>query len=105
MYITIKSLWKRHKNKSLITSMTGHDWKTVAKRIKEIEEGKEYPARKPHPRILDYHKEQILEWLEEDISGVRIHEKLTEEGVKAGYSTVKDYISQIKKREKIFVRL
>jgi len=38
MYITIKSLWKRHKNKSLITRMTGHDWKTVAKIIKEIEE-------------------------------------------------------------------
>ena len=33
--------------------MTGHDWKTVAKRIKEIEEGKEYIARKPHPRMLD----------------------------------------------------
>jgi len=105
MYITIKSLWKRHKNKSLIAKMTGHDWKTVAKRIKEIEEGKEYLARKPHPRMLNPYQEQIIEWLEEDISGVRIHEKLTEEGVKAGYSTVKDYISQIKKREKIFIRI
>jgi hypothetical protein len=37
MYITIKSLWEKHKNKSLIAKMTGHDWKTVAKRIKEIE--------------------------------------------------------------------
>ena len=51
MYITIKSLWKRHKNKSLITRMTGHDWKTVAKRIKEIEERKEYLARKPHLKV------------------------------------------------------
>ena len=34
MYITIKSLWERHKNKSLIAKMTGHDWKTVAKKIK-----------------------------------------------------------------------
>jgi len=42
MYITIKSLWERHKNKSIIAKLTGHDWKTVAKRIKEIEEGKEY---------------------------------------------------------------
>ena len=46
--------------RSLIAKMTGHDWKTVAKRIKEIEAGKEYLAKKPHPRILDYHKEQIL---------------------------------------------
>jgi phosphoribosyl-ATP pyrophosphohydrolase len=37
MYITIKSLWERPKNKSLIAKMTGHDWKTVAKKIKEIE--------------------------------------------------------------------
>jgi len=48
MYITIKSLWERHKNKSLIARLTGHDWKTVAKKIKEIEEGKEYLAKKPH---------------------------------------------------------
>ena len=60
MYITIKSLWGKHKNKSLIARMTGHDWKTVAKRIKEIEEGKEYPTKNPHPRILDSHKEQIM---------------------------------------------
>ena len=38
MYITIKSLWERHKNKSLIARLTGHDQKTVAKRIKEITE-------------------------------------------------------------------
>ena len=29
MYITIKSLWEIHKNKSLIARLTGHDWKTV----------------------------------------------------------------------------
>jgi len=105
MYITIKSLWERHKNKSMIAKLTGHDWKTVAKRIKEIEEGKEYIAQKPHPRILDYHKEQIMEWLEENLSGVRIHEKMQEEGVKVGYSTVKDYICKIKKRDNIFIRM
>jgi len=105
MYITIKSLWERHKNKSMIARLTGHDWKTVAKRIKEIEEGKEYIAQKPHPRVLDDHKEQILEWLEENLSGVRIHEKMQEEGVKVGYSTVKDYICQIKKRDNVFIRM
>ena len=105
MYITIKSLWERYKNKSLIARLTGHDWKTVSQKIKEIEAGKEYPKKKPHPRILDSYKEQILEWLEENLSGVRIHEKMQEEGVKIGYSTVKDYICQIKKRENIFIRM
>jgi len=38
MYTTIKMLRKKHKNKSLIARLTGHDWKTVAKRIKEIEQ-------------------------------------------------------------------
>ena len=76
MYITIKSLWERHKNKSLIARITGHDWKTVAKRIKEIEEGKKYPKKKPHPRILDSYQEQIMKWLEDNLSGVRIHEKM-----------------------------
>jgi len=105
MYITIKSLWERHKNKSLIARLTGHDWKTVAKKIKEIEAGKEYPKKKPHPRILDSHKEQIMKWLEEDLSGIRIHEKMQEEGIKVGYSTVKNYICKIKKRDKIFIRM
>ena len=76
MYITIKLLCERHMNKSMIARLTGHDWKIVAKRIKEIEEGKEYIAKKPHPRILDYHKEQIMAWLEENLSGIRIHEKI-----------------------------
>lgn len=48
MYITIKSLWERYKNKSIIAKLTGHDWKTVVKRIKEIEEEKEYIAQKPN---------------------------------------------------------
>ena len=52
MYITIKSLWKRHKNKSMIARLTGHDWKTVIKRIKKIEEGKEYLAKKPPPQDI-----------------------------------------------------
>jgi transposase len=92
MYTTIQTLWKKHKNKSLIAKLTGHDWKTVAKRIKEIEQEKEYQPKKPHPRILDPYHEQILKWIEEDLSGVRIHEKIQQKGVKVGYTTVKDYL-------------
>jgi len=46
MYTTIETLWKRHKNKSKIARLTGHDWKTVAKMIKAIEDGEEYPKKK-----------------------------------------------------------
>ncbi|MEA1939717.1 MAG: IS21 family transposase [Candidatus Caldatribacteriota bacterium] len=105
MYITIKSLWEKHKNKSLIARLTGHDWKTVSQKIKEIETGKEYPKKKLHPRILDSYQEQIVKWLEDNLSGVRIHEKMQENGIKVGYSTVKDYICKIKRRDNIFIRM
>ena len=77
----------------------------MAKRIKEIEEEKEYQPKKPHPRILDPYHEQILKWIEEDLSGVRIHEKIQQKGVKVGYTTVKDYLSLIKKKDKVFIRI
>ena len=105
MYTTIKTLWEKHKNKSKIARLTGHDWKTVAKAIKTIEQNKEYPSKKPHPRVLDPYKEQIIKWIEEGLTGVRMHEELQGIGVKAGYSTVKNYLADIKKRENIFVRI
>ncbi len=105
MYTTIKTLWERYKNKSMISRMTGHDWKTVSKAIKEIENGRERPEKKPHPRILDIYRENILEWLENGLSGVRIFEKLKSKGMPVGYSTVKNYLSDIRKREDIFVRI
>jgi len=46
-----------------------------------------------------------MKWLEDNLSGVRIHEKINEEGVRVGYSTVKDYIRQVKRRENIFIRM
>ncbi len=105
MVTTIKTLWGRCKNKAQIAKQTGHDWKTVAKAVKLIESGQEYPMQKPHPRILDVHKETIVQFVEEGLSGVRINEELKALGVKAGYSTLKDYISKIKKNEQIFIRI
>jgi hypothetical protein len=35
MQITIKSLWEKHKNKSLMVKLTVHDWKTISKKTKE----------------------------------------------------------------------
>lgn len=105
MYTTIKTLWEKNQNKSQISRLTGHDWKTVSKVIKDIESGIEYPAKKPHPRKLDPYQEKILKWIEEDLTGVRIYEKLTESGVKVGYSTVKNYIQNIKKNKNVFVRI
>lgn len=105
MYTTIKTLWGRYKNKTKIVQMTGHDWKTVAKVIKKIEAGKEYPEKKSHPKKLDGYKEKIINWIGEELSGLRIYEELKRLGVEVGYSTVKLYIADIKKRENIFIRI
>lgn len=45
-YITIKTLQERCENKNEIARLTGHDWKTIAKMIRAIEEGEEIPIDK-----------------------------------------------------------
>ena len=46
MFTTIKTLWGKNKNKSVIADLTGHDWKTVSKVVKLIESGVDYPEKK-----------------------------------------------------------
>lgn len=103
MNITIETLWKLGRNKTEISQSTGHDWKTVSKTIKCLEKG-QYPKKKPHPRQLDNYKSEILEYLEKDLTGKRIYEELCSRGIKTSYSTVKDYIATIKKRENVCIR-
>ncbi len=105
MYITVKTLMEKGYNKSQISKATKHDWKTISKIAEEIKSGKEYPEKKAHPRKLDSRKEKINELLEQGLSGVRIHEKLKDENINVGYSTLKDYLARIRKRENIFIRI
>lgn len=104
MYITIKTLWKQGYNKSEIQRITKHDWKTVNKIIKQIQNGQEFPIKKSHPKKLDDFKLQIIQWLESDLSGVRIHEKLQEIDFKICYSSVKNYINTLKVNNNICIR-
>jgi len=105
MYTTIKTLWEKTNNKSEIARVTGHDWKTVAKVIKDIEKGFRVPKKKPKKAITDNYGETILKLIERGLSALRIHEELTREGFKGSYSTVKKYVSKIRKREEIFIRI
>ncbi len=92
-------------NKSEISRATKHDWKTISKVITKLESGQSWPDKKPHPCLLDPHKEIILELIEKGLSAVRIHEKLAALGIPGAYPTVKRYVGNIKKRENIFVRI
>lgn len=103
MHITIESLWKLGHNKTDISRITKHDWKTVAKVIKSLESGS-YPVKKLHPSQLDQYKPKIIELIEQDLTAVRIHEELCLLGSNVSYSLVKKYIANIKKREDICIR-
>ena len=105
MYTTIKTLWERTKNKTEIARLTGHDWKTVAKVIKNIEAGIEIHGYKPRSSLIDSYREKVLKLLEKDLNGVRIHEELTRDGFKGSYPTVKRYINKLKRSQNIFVRI
>lgn len=104
MYITIKTLWKSGKNKSEISRLTGHDRKTVRKIIKQIEKGIEHPTKEPHPYKLEAYRVAILEWMGNNLDGVRIHENLLSIGIDVSYSTVRDFIRDIKKNDNICIR-
>lgn len=75
MYTTIRKLWEIGKNKSEIARIIGHDWKTVAKVIKNIESGKEELWIKCRESIVDHYKEKVVKLLERELSAVRIHEE------------------------------
>lgn len=106
MFTTIKTLWEKHKNKSVIAELTGHDWKTVSRVVKLIEAGGKCLEKKPHPCILDPYKERIIEWLEkEGLNGLKTFKRLQSEGILVSYATVKMYLANIKKRDDIFVRI
>jgi transposase len=102
MYTTIRTLFEKGMNKAQIARATGHDWKTVQK---VINSGDTPPEKKPHPRILDTHLEEVLELMEQGLTGVRIHEEMRAKGVDVGYSATKEFIADIKRREDIFVRI
>ena len=105
MYTTIKTLWEKTKNKTEIARITGHDWKTVDKVIKSIKAGIEIPQYKPRHSLLDDYRQDVLELVEKDLSAVRIHEELVRGGFKGSYTTVKKYVSKLKRKDNIFVRV
>ena len=105
MYTTIKTLWKKGSNKSEIARATGHDWKTVDKVIKKLGKGIEIPQYKGRGSIIDPYEDKVSEYLGEGLSGIRIYEKIKEQGYPGSYPTVRRQIAKIKAKENIFVRI
>lgn len=107
MHISIITLWKQNKSKREIARITGHDRKTVKRIIKHYEEtGNELPvsAKKQCKTILAEYNEQIITFIEQNLTAVRIYEKLSEQGVALSYSSINRYVSKIKIDNKTCVR-
>lgn len=43
--------------------------------------------------------------LEDGLSGVRLHEEISAHGFSGGYEIVKKYVSKLKRKKNIFVRV
>ena len=63
---------ERTKNKTEIARVTGHDWKTVAKVIKNLEAGIETPEYKPRETLIEGHRNKVLELMEKGRGWVKI---------------------------------
>lgn len=103
MKTTIKTLYKKGYNKTQIGRVLGIDRKTVRKTLREAENESQKqntspPKRKGWPSMLDEYREFIEIQLVKELSITRIHQDLQKEfGVECGYTTLRDYVSKIKK--------
>jgi len=104
MYTTIKTLKELGKSKSEIARITGHDWKTVQKVIRDIDRGVVEPRGKERRSIVEPYKGTVVKLMEEGLSAVRIHEELVSGGFRGSYSAVKKYIRGIRGKE-VFIRV
>jgi len=80
---------------------TGLDRKTIRKYVQDPG-FKAFQKRDPRPSILDPYKEYLRSRLQEyNLSAVRLIEEIREKGYTGGYSTVKDFVKEMKRLKKI----
>ena len=102
MKTTIKTLHLKGYNKTQIGQMLNIDRKTVRKVLRSEEGCKEdkQTGRGVWPSVLDKHMEYISTQIAKGISITRIHQGLsTDYGVSCAYTTVRDYVSKIRKTQ------
>ena len=108
MYMTIITLWQQGQSLRAISRATGRDRKTIKKVIEKYKtEGSDVAidAIKHHKHSsLEPYKDQVIEYLEKNLSGVRIFEELQTIGLRTSYSAVVRYISTLKGKHDLCVR-
>jgi transposase len=104
-YMTIITLHKQGKSQREIAKLVGHDRKTVGRIIKQYKkDGTTEFIRNNKAPILEGHKDLVIELMEKEVSGVRIHEELKKEGLEISYPSVARYVESIKGKNNVCVR-
>ena len=107
MYMTISTLYKQGKSLREIARVTGIDRKTVRRIVEEQNAESDVrmatKGKKASSKVEQY-KDKIIEYLEKDLSGVRIYEELKLVGMSMSYSALSRYIARINGKKDICVR-
>jgi transposase len=105
MYTTIITLHKQGNSCRAISRLTGHNRKTIGKIVKSYrEEGNELPTEyKRKSKLHDWHQE-IVNYLEHNLSVVRIKEELNNLGYEGSYTSLTRYINKLKISKDICIR-
>ena len=96
METTVKTLFEKGYNKTQIANMLGIDRKTVRKVLKNPDKDQQR-EKKPHPSMLDEHRELIEASINKELSAQRIFQDLqVTVGYEGSYSAVRDYVRKVK---------
>jgi len=96
MQTTVKTLFEKGYNKTQIANMLNIDRKTVRKVLKNPDKDQQI-EKKPHPSVLDEHREFIEVSISKELTAQRIFQDLqTCVGFAGSYSTVRDYVRKLK---------
>jgi transposase len=103
--MSIITLWKKGESLRSIARLLNLDRKTVRKAVRQYDKtGKDELPKIVRASKIDAYKDQIVSYLEKDLSCIRIHEELRAIGATIKYSTLTRYVADTKVKGSICVR-
>ena len=104
--MTIITLWKQGLSVRAISRATKRDRRSIKKIIAKYQQDGDImmPVMVKPPSALDPYKEEIIDYLEHNLSGIRIFEELQRVGMSSSYSAVIRYIKKLNGKNDLCVR-
>jgi len=106
MQTTVKTLFEKGHSKTRIGEILGIDRKTVRKILKQPDK-ETHIEKKPHPSMLDKHREFIEVCISKELSATRVFQDLQRKySFEGKYTTVRDYIRKLRNNhQKAFMKI